>query len=98
VNGEREPRLQPDVHESPLGVDHVVVIMQALARRAAQLEISPAAIPSDLEGTAKLDAAQHANESLSNAVFGGDFAGHLLFTGRRAGEIPHGSSARPLQH
>ena len=64
--------------EAEDGVDLVVVQVQALALAVGDLQPPGAVVLVDLEGQARVHAAEHAAESLLDAVAGGARAGDVL--------------------
>jgi hypothetical protein len=85
LNAKGQPGGQPHVHEPKFAVHGVEVQVQALAFFGDKAEGSFAL--ADGEAHAGLDAAQHADQPLFDAVARGDVAGKLLFGLAAVGQV-----------
>jgi hypothetical protein len=94
LNGEGKPALEAQVHEAQLAVDEVEVETQALASRVDEAR-APLAID-HLETLAGFHCGKHADQSLGDAVAGGDFAG-LLLLADGTGQVNVGSPGFPSE-
>src|SRR6202022_4393144 len=84
VDMEGKPGLDARVHETENRVDLIVIQMQTLARTVADLQLPGQMILDDLEGHARIDAAQDADGTFLDAAAGGDCAGDVSLANRGA--------------
>jgi hypothetical protein len=67
------------VHEAKDGVKLVVIQVDALALDVADLQPFAGFVLADAEGHARIDATQHTDEAVPDAVAFGDVFGNVLF-------------------
>ncbi|MBI4330210.1 MAG: hypothetical protein HY673_02875 [Chloroflexi bacterium] len=72
LNGEGEPSLQTDVHETKLGINVVEVKMKTLTPLPDGLQLVGLTVPSYREGLAHFRGVKYANEALGDIIPGGD--------------------------
>ena len=79
LDGERQPGLQPYVHQAELAVDEIEIQVQALAHGGDQSQLPGFSVPTNRVGLAGLDAGQDADQPLFDAVLLHDLASEVLF-------------------
>ena len=79
VYRQREPGLQPNVHESQLRVEEVKVMVQTLGIPQTKLQAFFVSVLIDVVRPARFDAVQHANQPAFDAVLFGNLSGPFFF-------------------
>ena len=87
VDGQRQPRLHPHVHEAERPVDVIEIEMQALAFAGDRVDLFADAIPMDVVRATRFDARQHTDQAVGDAVARHDRAGDGFFAGGGGGHI-----------
>jgi hypothetical protein len=75
------------VHQAENGVNLIVVQVQTLAFAEANLRLPGLAVPVHLYRHARIDAAQHADQTALDTVACGDFPRNVIFAHLRVVEI-----------
>ncbi len=90
MHRERIPRLQPHVQESQLRMLEVEIVVEALHRGIAEVQLLLLAVAMNLVRAARLDAAQDADQSFLDPVGGDDGPRLVLLARGTAGQIDQG--------
>src|SRR6266567_5233967 len=91
LDGEGKPSLNARVHETPAGMNRVVVKKQAFSPTLRQVQLLRLAIAVDLKTTAELHRGQDANQPLANALLGGDLPRPGFLVRLRGSQVLDGS-------
>lgn len=107
LHREREPRLQPYVHQPQTRVQDIEIEVQALTAAAAHRQPARLDVSADVKRTARLHRRQHAHQPGGDAPLGGYLAGQVLLRParrlgvclpqipvRRAGRLRHRLNVR----
>ncbi len=92
LNRKGKPGLNATAHESEIGIVPVMVQVHALALKQLQIQCLVLAILTKLVGHAGLDRAKNTDQSLLDAVAGGDIQSDLLFIGSAGMQVHIGST------
>ena len=77
------------MHEPERRMHPVMVVVQTLPKTRPQLQALRLPVPQDLERRTRLDAGQHADQSLGDAVSDRDLLGHLLLASLGRLQVAH---------
>src|SRR6266566_4487869 len=90
LDGEGKPSLNARVHETPAGMNRVVVKKQTFSPTLHQVQLLRLAIAVDLKTPTELHRGQDANQPLANAVLGGDLPRQGFFVRLRGSQVLDG--------
>src|SRR6266487_2694646 len=91
LDGEGKPSLNARVHETPAGMNRVVVKKQAFSPTLRQVQLLRLAIAVDLKTPTELHRGQDANQPLANALLGGDLPRQGFLVRLRGSQVLDGS-------
>src|SRR6266700_4519208 len=90
LDGEGKPSLNARVHETPAGMNRVVVKKQAFSPTLHQVQLLRLPIAVDLKTPAELHRRQDGNQPLANALLGGDLPRQGFFVRLRGSQVLDG--------
>ena len=94
VDAQRQPGLQPQMHEAELRMLEIEVVVQAFLGSPAEFQATTRGVPANLVGEAGLDGAEHADQALLDPVLASDAPGKLLLGGFGTVQIEQGPAPR----